>query len=347
MKKFRLAWLTWLGLFLACGAFAQQVPPQRNAYTLVQGQTALIPNTAGSQSVSFEYLYNVTPASASITIQGCMRGKDGTPGQVGTCDTAADTYVGTANSIRSPSFTKVYDTFLITAGTLSAGTTLTVNTTVVVSKAGTSSSSGSGSGTVSPNNGVTNAIATYAAAGGSTTVGPALNTACIPGATSGSVCLSAPAVAGTSTNPITISNILAVPNGAATATAYGFTSNSGAGMYWNGTSLLFAVGGNPGFYDNAVTGFNVNALNFNFSAGKGQHVNSQAAQADSWGVVTCAASVATVTFTTAYTSTPAILLFDETTKGGVNLTAKSNTAFSISCTGATDVVDYFTGGNPN
>lgn len=87
--------------------------------------------------------------------------------------------------------------------------------------------------------------------------------------------------------------------------------------------------------------------NIGFGTDKGQHVVSQAAQADSWGVATCAASTVTITFTRAYTSTPAIVVSDETAAGGARVSAKSNSAFTITCSGATDVVDYFTGGNPN
>ena len=76
------------------------------------------------------------------------------------------------------------------------------------------------------------------------------------------------------------------------------------------------------------------------------HVNQSAANSDQAGVLTCAASSATKTFATAYTSTPVVLLTDDTTKGGANITAKSARAFTISCTGATDVVEYMVVGNP-
>jgi len=92
-----------------------------------------------------------------------------------------------------------------------------------------------GSGTVSANNGVVNAIATYAAAGGSTTVAPAANTACIPGATSGSVCLSAPAIAGTITNAATFTNSLQLPTG----TALSFNGDTGLSRTSAG---VFAMG---------------------------------------------------------------------------------------------------------
>jgi hypothetical protein len=42
-----------------------------------------------------------------------------------------------------------------------------------------------------------------------------------------------------------------------------------------------------------------------------------------------------------------VIVFDETTKGGANLSAISASAFTVSCTGATDALDYLTMGNPN
>ena len=100
---------------------------------------------------------------------------------------------------------------------------------------------GSGSGTVSANNGQTNVIATYAAAGGSTTVGPASSgnpSACMPGATSGEACMSPPAVAGTSTNGVTYSNVFLSPDGAVGTPAYGFTNETNSGWYRAGAGDL-------------------------------------------------------------------------------------------------------------
>jgi hypothetical protein len=89
-----------------------------------------------------------------------------------------------------------------------------------------------GSGTVSANNGVANAIATYAAAGGSTTVAPAANTACIPGATSGSSCFTAPAVAGTANNPIVITNAIGISTrGTVNLPAITFGGDTNSGIY--------------------------------------------------------------------------------------------------------------------
>lgn len=82
-------------------------------------------------------------------------------------------------------------------------------------------------------------------------------------------------------------------------------------------------------------------------ANAGMHLTLNAANEDIAGKLTCATSTVTKTFTAAFTSTPTVVVFDETTKGGANLTAISNTAFTVSCTGATDALDYIVIGNPN
>jgi hypothetical protein len=79
----------------------------------------------------------------------------------------------------------------------------------------------------------------------------------------------------------------------------------------------------------------------------GQHFNQSAATSDLAGTLTCAAGTVSRTFTTAFTSTPIIVVSDETTAGGAKVSAKSNTAFTVTCTGATDAIDYQVIGNPN
>ena len=66
------------------------------------------------------------------------------------------------------------------------------------------------------------------------------------------------------------------------------------------------------------------------------------------GVTSCTTSTFTVTMTKLkYNSTPVIIVSDETTSGGARVSAKSATSFSVACTGASDVVDWATFGNPN
>lgn len=85
------------------------------------GSCVNIPNTYGAYGISVEEVPNGSPSGVSVTIQGCMRG--------GTCDSAADTNSSTSAAIRGITFTKVYDLFIIVAGTLSGGTnpTITIN----------------------------------------------------------------------------------------------------------------------------------------------------------------------------------------------------------------------------
>jgi hypothetical protein len=66
----------------------------------------------------------------------------------------------------------------------------------------------------------------------------------LSGNTSGTATLSAPAVAGTSTNPITVSNVLQVPNGVAATPAYSFTNGTSSGLAFStnnsGDVVIFA-----------------------------------------------------------------------------------------------------------
>jgi hypothetical protein len=81
--------------------------------------------------------------------------------------------------------------------------------------------------------------------------------------------------------------------------------------------------------------------------GTGHFTANGVSNTDTEGLVTCAASTVTKTFAQAFTSTPTIVVSDETTAGGARVSAKSASAFTVTCTGATDVVDYFVFGNPN
>lgn len=68
---------------------------------------------------------------------------------------------------------------------------------------------------------------------------------------------------------------------------------------------------------------------------------------DNWGTAVCAASTVTVTFTRAFTTaTYQVILTDQTTAGGAKAGTKNTGSFVITCTGATDSVDYLVLGNP-
>jgi hypothetical protein len=101
------------------------------------------------------------------------------------------------------------------------------------------------------------------------TAGSGNGTLALSGNTSGTSTFTAPAVAGTVTNPVTMSNILQGPNGAnATGPTYGFTNCVTCGMYLNGSSIqLNAQSGNSvnigtagstlyGFFSNEIQPLN-------------------------------------------------------------------------------------------
>jgi hypothetical protein len=65
------------------------------------------------------------------------------------------------------------------------------------------------------------------------------------------------------------------------------------------------------------------------------------------GTSSCSAGAQTITFPGPYANPPVVLLFDETTKGGVSLTGKGTWGFIVSCSGASDTFDWIVVGNPN
>jgi hypothetical protein len=79
----------------------------------------------------------------------------------------------------------------------------------------------------------------------------------------------------------------------------------------------------------------------------GGHMNQSAANSDFAGVSACSSGAQTIVFANAYSSTPVIIIFDETTHGGASLSAKSASSFAVICTGASDAFDYIVVGNPN
>ena len=131
----------------------------------------------------------------------------------------------------------------------------------------------------------------------------------------------------------TIGNTGAVINMNPGGGASTITSAGGLTLTSNGASQLNLKGGT--------------SIGLGVGVGSGVHLVQNAASGDIAGKLTCAASTASKAFTANYTSTPVVVVFDETTKAGANLTAISNTGFTVSCTGATDALDYIVMGNPN
>lgn len=154
--------------------------------------------------------------------------------------------------------------------------------------------------------------------------------------------------------PTVLNNVAAfpllAPAGSDAAPSYSFSATPTIGFAVVGGVLTLVGGGGPSVQIDATTGQHkwlFSGGNLQANGTVGQHILFQAAQSDASGVATCVASTVTVTFNTAYASTPTIMLTDETTTGGARVSAKSNSAFTITCTGATDVVDYLTFGNPS
>jgi|GEM_PF-2183046 len=75
------------------------------------------------------------------------------------------------------------------------------------------------------------------------------------------------------------------------------------------------------------------------------HFNQYAANQFA-GTSACSSGTQTIAFPGQYASPPVVLLFDETTKGGISLTGKGTWGFIASCTGASDVFDWIVIGNP-
>jgi hypothetical protein len=120
-----------------------------------------------------------------------------------------------------------------------------------------------------------------------------------------------------------------------------FTFGAGSTTFACCGAGTFQLGNNVGII--ALGGRTIKVGNDTFT-----HITISSANNDISGKLTCAASVATKTFALAYTSAPMVQLNDETTANGAHLSSPAtNSAFSIACTGATDVVDYFVVGNPN
>jgi hypothetical protein len=68
----------------------------------------------------------------------------------------------------------------------------------------------------------------------------------LTGSTSGNATITAPATAGTSTNPVAFSNNIAVPNGTTSAPSYAFNTFSGVGMSYDTTTGTPVIAGGNG-----------------------------------------------------------------------------------------------------
>lgn len=76
------------------------------------------------------------------------------------------------------------------------------------------------------------------------------------------------------------------------------------------------------------------------------HVNQNSANRLG-GTSACSSGAQTISFPGPFASPPVVLVFDETTKGGISLAGKGTWGFIVSCAGASDVFDWIVIGNPN
>lgn len=129
----------------------------------------------------------------------------------------------------------------------------------------------------------------------------------LSGNTSGTATFTAPAIAGTSTNPVSMSNVIVGPNGAVGTVTYGFASAVNTGM--------FAVGGGPylGLAYNGATGAAIGDL----SGGAGRGV-----QVPSTGFFGWSSSTAGAAFNQTGISSEGALVIDFGNGNGSSTTAK-------------------------
>jgi hypothetical protein len=166
----------------------------------------------------------------------------------------------------------------------------------------------------------------------------------LSGSTSGAATFTAPAVAGTSTNPIIMSNILQGPNGLQATPTYSFTNATFGGMFYNvGASQLSLVSQAAGvaFYTGAAfstissTGINTSAYSTatkcaaNGTAASPSVVACGAAPA---GVFSCgvgAETVCTVNTTTMISANSSVIVTqDSATTTGTLLGVTCNTTLN-------------------
>jgi len=173
----------------------------------------------------------------------------------------------------------------------------------------------------------------------------------LAGNTSGTATFTAPAVAGTSNNPVAVSNILTGPDGGLTTPTYGFTNSTSIGMSQSGGSMNLNSASNI----NLASGGSIlwqfqGGGDFLFNKGKGAHIRTQAANNDMAGTLTSGSgTTVSATFTTNYTSTPAIVI-TPTTAGITSaiITSQSNSGFTITyAPSGAATFNYLVIGNPN
>jgi hypothetical protein len=128
----------WLLLLLLVASAAAQVPVSITSAPLTASGTFVVANPGAFTSAMFSETPSGSPTSVSVTVQGCMQGATLTTN----CDAAASTNTSTSTVNLNVNFSKIYDYFLVTVGTLSGGTSPTMT---IQARPGWTPTSGSGS----------------------------------------------------------------------------------------------------------------------------------------------------------------------------------------------------------
>lgn len=169
----------------------------------VTGQSTVAISVSGTFSATLQPEVSITGRDGSTGTPANTQVTPSTSSTAQSTITAVGVYSGSVSG---------YDTFLVCVTAYTSGTaTIYLNATKAT--AGGNGSGGSGSGTVSANSGSAGAVANYAAAGGSTTVGP--DQTLIDNGTNW-----------VSTEPIQ------VPVGAAATPSIPFTGHLASGYFW-------------------------------------------------------------------------------------------------------------------
>jgi hypothetical protein len=211
------------GIGLSCNAItaATAINPG-----LAGGCTSLALVTSGSTlpgNYTWQTITTGGPGSVSVTLVGSLDNVTWT---------TLDTNVSTAGSSRVLSNASAYRFLGCVPGTFSGGASPTLTCQISVT-----STAGGGGGLPA---GLTFAAPTLTVS----TAGSGNGALALSGNTSGTATLTAPAVAGTLTNPITISNNITVGNGAAATPGVAFTGSVGTGIWWDNanSTLAFSQG---------------------------------------------------------------------------------------------------------
>lgn len=235
----------------SCAAFGQSGPVTANLTASAATCTPSLPGTA-CLILQIGGSTNTVAATLGGTFSGTLQ-FEGSGDNASTWVSVAATPSSGGSSVTSATGTGTWQiqsggyTYLrIRCSTYSSGT---VTATLNPSKAATtSSSSGSGSGTVSANSGSVGAVANYAAAGGSTTVGP--DTLLTDNGTtltySGTGGVSSPvfiSTVATGTAPLTVTSTTVVGNLTATSLGVSGRNFAATGALGGITTMTLSGGG--------------------------------------------------------------------------------------------------------